>query len=106
MVPVVFSNPRTPSPGVNLRVNVVAVLVLLVSIAIGIAWSIEIGNPVPRFIALPLGWVLMQSPRVAQQWERAVILRLGRFVGLRGPELFWIVPVSYTHLRAHETRHD
>jgi regulator of protease activity HflC (stomatin/prohibitin superfamily) len=36
--------------------------------------------------------VLMQSPRVAQQWERAVVLRLGRFVGLRGPGLFWIVP--------------
>ena len=35
---------------------------------------------------------LMQSPRIAQQWERAVVLRLGRFVGLRGPGLFWIVP--------------
>ena len=34
----------------------------------------------------------MQSPRIAQQWERAVVLRLGRFVGLRGPGLFWIVP--------------
>ena len=34
----------------------------------------------------------MQSPRVAQQWERAVVLRLGKFVGLRGPGLFWIVP--------------
>ena len=34
----------------------------------------------------------MQAPRVAQQWERAVVLRLGRFVGLRGPGLFWLVP--------------
>ena len=41
---------------------------------------------------LAVGLVLMQSPRVAQQWERAVVLRLGRFVGLRGPGLFWIVP--------------
>jgi regulator of protease activity HflC (stomatin/prohibitin superfamily) len=39
-----------------------------------------------------LGWVLGQAPRVAQQWERAVILRLGKFVGLQGPGLFWIVP--------------
>jgi regulator of protease activity HflC (stomatin/prohibitin superfamily) len=39
-----------------------------------------------------IGVVLMQAPRVAQQWERAVVLRLGRFVGLRGPGLFWIVP--------------
>ena len=32
------------------------------------------------------------APKVAKQWERAVVLRLGRFVGLRGPGLFWIVP--------------
>jgi regulator of protease activity HflC (stomatin/prohibitin superfamily) len=92
MVPVVFSNSRTPSPGVALRVNVVSVLIFLVSIAAGIWWSVEIGNPVPLLITVPLGFVLMQSPRVAQQWERAVILRLGRFVGLRGPGLFFIIP--------------
>ena len=34
----------------------------------------------------------MQSPQIAQQWERAVVLRLGKFIGLRGPGLFWIVP--------------
>lgn len=31
--------------------------------------------------------------KIADQWEKAVILRLGRFVGLRGPGLFWIVPI-------------
>ena len=41
---------------------------------------------------LGVGLVLMQAPRVAQQWERAVVLRLGKFVGLRGPGLFWVVP--------------
>jgi regulator of protease activity HflC (stomatin/prohibitin superfamily) len=39
-----------------------------------------------------VGVVLMQSPRIAKQWEHAVVLRLGRFVGLRGPGLFWIIP--------------
>jgi regulator of protease activity HflC (stomatin/prohibitin superfamily) len=39
-----------------------------------------------------VGMVLQQAPRIAQQWERAVVLRLGRFVGLREPGLFWIVP--------------
>jgi regulator of protease activity HflC (stomatin/prohibitin superfamily) len=49
------------------------------------------------FIALVLvGLVAMQSPRIAQQWERAVVLRLGRFIGLRGPGLFWIVPLVDT----------
>jgi regulator of protease activity HflC (stomatin/prohibitin superfamily) len=29
---------------------------------------------------------------VAQQWERAIVLRVGRFTGLQGPGLFWIIP--------------
>jgi regulator of protease activity HflC (stomatin/prohibitin superfamily) len=42
---------------------------------------------------LAIGFYLALSPRVASQWERAVVLRLGRFAGLRGPGLFWIVPL-------------
>lgn len=42
---------------------------------------------------LALGLYLGLAPRIASQWERAVVLRLGKFVGLRGPGLFWIVPL-------------
>ena len=31
--------------------------------------------------------------KVASQWEKAVILRLGKFHGLRGPGVFWIIPI-------------
>ncbi|MCK5633662.1 MAG: slipin family protein [Anaerolineales bacterium] len=31
--------------------------------------------------------------KVADQWEKAVVLRIGRFTGLRGPGIFWIIPV-------------
>ncbi|HEX2979820.1 MAG TPA: slipin family protein [Anaerolineaceae bacterium] len=31
--------------------------------------------------------------KVARQWEKAVVLRLGRFHGLKGPGLFWITPI-------------
>ncbi len=31
--------------------------------------------------------------RVALQWEKAIVLRLGKLLGLRGPGLFWIVPI-------------
>jgi len=34
----------------------------------------------------------MQSPKIAQQWERAIVLRLGRYRAMEGPGLFWIVP--------------
>jgi regulator of protease activity HflC (stomatin/prohibitin superfamily) len=78
------------------RMNVVAVALFLVMLAIGVAWSIATRNPVPLIVMLVLGLILMQSPRIAQQWERAVVLRLGRFVGLRGPGLFWIAPLIDT----------
>ena len=77
-----------PSP----RLNVVAALILLVSIAVGIAMSAASGNPISVLAAAAIGAVLMQSPKVAKQWERAVLLRLGRFTGLQGPGIFWIVP--------------
>ncbi|PYQ84366.1 MAG: peptidase [Acidobacteria bacterium] len=65
---------------------------MVASIAIGGVVAASVGNPIPVVIAALVGFVLMQSPKIAQQWERGVVLRLGRFVGLRGPGLFWIVP--------------
>jgi regulator of protease activity HflC (stomatin/prohibitin superfamily) len=47
--------------------------------------------------AVLLGAVyILYALKVAQQWEKAVMLRLGRFKSLRGPGLFWIVPVLDT----------
>jgi len=77
---------RTP------RANVIAVAILLAFVAAGVLMTVAAGNPVPIVVMTVVGLVLMQSPKVASQWERAVVLRLGRYVGLRGPGLFWIVP--------------
>ncbi len=38
-----------------------------------------IGHPWPLVVAAAVGIVLMQALHIAQQWERAVVLRLGRF---------------------------
>jgi regulator of protease activity HflC (stomatin/prohibitin superfamily) len=43
-------------------------------------------------VGLALAVLVGLMPRVANQWERAVVLRLGRFRGIHGPGLFWIVP--------------
>lgn len=74
------------------RSNVVAIVILAASIAGGVFASATTQNPVPFIVMLIVGFILMQAPRIAHQWERAVVLRLGRFIGLRGPGLFWIVP--------------
>jgi regulator of protease activity HflC (stomatin/prohibitin superfamily) len=84
-------NSAAPVPR-RVRINVVAVAILAGSIALAsVAWSTTDDWIVPAALML-VGLALMQSPRVAQQWERGVVLKLGRFVGLRGPGLFWIVP--------------
>src|SRR5664279_258589 len=38
--------------------------------------------------------LLLSGLRIAQEYQRGVILRLGRYVGLRGPGLYWIVPLG------------
>lgn len=35
---------------------------------------------------------ILLCPRVASQWDRAVVLRMGRFQALKGPGLFWLIP--------------
>jgi regulator of protease activity HflC (stomatin/prohibitin superfamily) len=76
----------------DVRLNVIAVAALVIPMAAGVAAAIAFDNPWPAIAGGLIGLTLMLSPRVAKQWERAVVLRLGRYVGLRGPGLFWIVP--------------
>ena len=75
-----------------LQINVVSVGVFAAVTATGLVLTRLTGSPAWVIGAAIVGLVLAQAPRIAQQWERAVVLRLGRFVGLRGPGLFWIVP--------------
>src|SRR4051794_36712601 len=74
------------------RLNVVAVFLLLTCLAMGGMLTYVMMSPLPIIAGVVLGVVVAQSPRVANQWERAVVLRLGNYVGLRGPGLFWVVP--------------
>jgi len=75
-----------------MQMNVVSGGILLIVSAVGLAATAATRSPVWLVAAVLLGLVAAQAPRIAQQWERAVVLRLGRFEGLRGPGLFWVVP--------------
>lgn len=48
-------------------------------------------------------WTLVQGIRIAAQWERGVILRLGEFQTVRGPGLFFVIPVL-EYVRFLDTR--
>ena len=79
-------------PGNTPRLNVISLGVLIVSIALAVFAGVRTQGAAAPIIIMLVGIVIMQSPKIAQQWERGVVLRLGRFVGLRGPGLFWVVP--------------
>jgi len=43
-----------------------------------------------------IGTYVLLAFKVAEQWDKAILLRLGRFVGLKGPGPFWIIPIVDT----------
>lgn len=36
--------------------------------------------------------ILLSGLRIAQEYQRAIIFRLGRFIGIKGPGLYWLIP--------------
>jgi len=54
--------------------------------------------------------ILLPSLRICSEWERKVVLRLGRYTGVRGPGIFFLLPYvettpfSVTSMRAGSPR--
>jgi Membrane protease subunits, stomatin/prohibitin homologs len=78
-------------------VNPISISVLLVLVAASvILFALQIIN-IPILAAALLVSVLLASAiRIADQWERAVVLRMGKYKGLRGPGLFMMIPIIDT----------
>jgi len=74
-------------------VSGIGVVALVVCLAAGAAGAVVSNHPAPVFLGILVGFVLLFSLKVAAQWERAVVLRLGRFTGLKGPGFFAVIPV-------------
>ena len=91
MQSLVETRSNLPSPNTP-RMNVVSALAFLAPLAVGGLLTLLTLNPAGAIVGFLLGLLLAQAPKIARQWERAVVLRLGKYVGLRGPGLFWIVP--------------
>jgi len=93
--------PKNETPTTNSRVNRVAVTTAITIYLLG-------GLATAGLISLDVdgGWIFLQvtvfiltgtyflfSLQIAEQWEKAVVLRLGRFRLLAGPGNFWIIPI-------------
>jgi regulator of protease activity HflC (stomatin/prohibitin superfamily) len=83
-------NVGRPSRGAHF--NIIATGLLVGSIAVGAILSALTISPFPAILLTIIGLILAQAPKIAAEWERGVVLRLGRYVGLRGPGLFWVIP--------------
>jgi regulator of protease activity HflC (stomatin/prohibitin superfamily) len=92
---------QLPSRDARRFVNPVSVTATIIVWVAGLLATIVVAEGMHRSDLIPvtllgpglLGLYLMFAIKVADQWEKAVILHFGKFRGLRGPGLFWIVPV-------------
>jgi regulator of protease activity HflC (stomatin/prohibitin superfamily) len=65
----------------------------LLCMAAGVGAAALLRHPAPVFAGLAVGLYLMFAIKVAAQWQKAAVLRFGKYIGLRGPGLFFIIPV-------------
>ena len=74
-----------------------AVFVVLVTLTVGAAVFVGQGNAALGIFTGAVGVIVSAlvaaAIKVANQWERAIVLRLGQFHSIRGPGLFFIVPI-------------
>jgi regulator of protease activity HflC (stomatin/prohibitin superfamily) len=74
----------------------VFILLLIISIVIAALLDRQVSDTVvvaEIFILNALGLYVLFALKIANQWEKAVVLRFGKFKGLKGPGYFWIVPI-------------
>jgi hypothetical protein len=75
------------------QISAIGFLVCLICVGAGAAGAVRLNNPAPGLAGLFVGLYFLFAIRVAEQWQKAAVLRLGRYIGLRGPGVFMIVPV-------------
>ena len=84
----------TPTEGhISLGKGLRGVLTLIP--ILGLTAIAMLGSPQKKAAAAVAGgsWIVVVSGvRVAAEWERGVVLRLGKFVGVKGPGIFYVIP--------------
>ena len=78
------------------EVSGIALLLFVISVVIGVAVSQAVHHPAPAIFGALVGLYFLFAIKVVRQWEKVAVLRLGRYVGLRGPGLCHIIPIVET----------
>jgi len=85
-----------PRIRINSEVNGVALLLFVVCTLAGIAIAQAVHQPAVAISGILAGLYFLFAIKIVRQWEKVAVLRLGRYVGLRGPGLCHIVPIMET----------
>ena len=86
------------------RVSTIGAAVFFISLEVGTAASVLADHRAPVMVCGAIGLYLLFALKVADQWEKVAVLRLGRYVGLRGPGLFHVIPIVDTLSRYVDQR--
>jgi len=90
--------------GAKLPISNVGAALGVVCIAAGLAVTALTNQQAAAIAGAVVGVYLMFAIRVADQWEKVAVLRLGRYAGLRGPGVFHIIPIVETLSRFVDQR--
>ncbi|MEN6575113.1 MAG: slipin family protein [Phycisphaerales bacterium] len=86
---------KVPNAEMNLPAFLAAILILLAGFVVNRyvvgLWTTL--HPAVAGVAIFVAIYILFALKVANQWDRALILRLGRFHRLKGPGMFFIVPI-------------
>ncbi|HET9570591.1 MAG TPA: slipin family protein [Bacteroidales bacterium] len=82
------------------NVNSIAALCFVILMGVGVLIAMTFSNDLSSdesrlilFGSFIIAILVASSTKVANQWDRAVVLRLGKFNSLRGPGIFFIIPI-------------
>ena len=78
------------------QINGVAVPAFAFRLVARVLLGVAMHQPAPIIVGASLGLYLLFAIKVVRQWEKVALLRLGRYVGLRGPGIFHMIPVVET----------
>ena len=80
-----------------------SVIIFVIIFGIGLIWAhaaYNVSDPAESIIVASgsfiIAWFISSAIKIADPWDKAVVLRLGKFQSLRGPGLFFIIPVLDT----------
>ncbi|RHJ95356.1 slipin family protein [Parabacteroides bouchesdurhonensis] len=74
--------------------NPISITTLLILIGVSVVlYVLQIVNIVGLAFLILFSGLLASSIRISDQWERAVVLRMGKYKGLKGPGPFMIIPI-------------